>query len=52
MEVRMPEYDSNDEPTYWERTDTLTQFEDFVSDAILDNMNPPSLDNDDELVSG
>lgn len=43
----MPDFEHQDEPTYYERTDTLTQFQDFVSGVIDANMYPPEQDTDD-----
>jgi hypothetical protein len=38
----MPDHEHQDDPTYFERIDTLTQFDDFVADVINANMFPPA----------
>jgi len=44
----MPDNEHQDDPAYFERTDTLTQFEDFVQNAVLLNMYPEKHDEADD----
>jgi hypothetical protein len=43
----MPEHEQ-EEHTYYERTDTLEQFDDFVSEAIYSNMYPTGRTDENE----